>query len=119
MLLARQAIDLSKASVAVIKSTREQAGQPGADLPSIHKDVLAAREAVANFVIKIARHPHLAILKPLFEDALEEWDGLEEDVHFALSLKDPELNEALGRLTDALSKSKGKFPDWRDTDLFQ
>lgn len=116
MALARQAIALNRMGEKALQSTKDEAEAPGADLGKIYESVVRARDALAMFISKIGRHPRLCALKPLFEDALDDWDGLAENLSMVST---PERRALLDGLEEAAKANKDKFTDWRDPDLFQ
>ncbi len=114
--LARQAIAVSKMGEKALFASREEAQKPGTDLEALCASVTRARDALITFISKLARHPRLCMLKPLFEDALDDWDALAESLSMVAT---PERRALLDDLEQAVQANKDKFTDWRDCDLFQ
>lgn len=114
--LARQAIALSKMGEKALLTSREEAQKAGTDLEGLYTSVTRARDALIVFISKLARHPRLRVLKPLFEDALDDWDTLAENL---VMVATPERRALLDDLEQAVQANKDKFTDWRDSDLFQ
>jgi|GEM_PF-2783657 len=116
MALARKVIAMSRMGEAALRFSRDEADRPGADLEALYKSVADARDALAAFISNIARHPRLCMLKPLFEDALGDWDSLAENLALVAT---PERRALLDDLEQAVRTNKDKFANWRDADLFQ
>ncbi|MFU2208742.1 hypothetical protein [Solidesulfovibrio sp. C21] len=114
--LARQAIALSKMGEKALLTSREEAQKAETDLEGLYTSVTRARDALIVFISKLARHPRLRVLKPLFEDALDDWDALAENLSMVAT---PERRALLDDLEQAVQANKDKFTDWRDSDLFQ
>lgn len=116
MALARQAIAVSKMGEKALLASREEAQRPGTDLAALSATVAFARDSLARFFSVISRHPRLCMLKPLFEDALDDWDALAENLSMVAT---PERRALLEDLEQAAQANKDKCTDWRDSDLFQ
>ncbi len=114
--LARQAIALSKMGEKALLASKEESQKPGTDLEALCASVTRARDALIMFISKLARHPRLRVLKPLFEDASDDWDALAENLAMVAT---PERRALLDDLEQAVQANKDKFTDWRDSDLFQ
>lgn len=114
--LARQAIDLNKMGEEVLVAAREEAQKPGTDLAALYATVVWIRDLLVRAVTAFSRHPRLCMLKPLFEDALDDWDALAENLAMVAT---PERRALLDDLEQAVQANKDKFTDWRDSDLFR
>lgn len=116
MALARQAIAVSKMGEKALFASREKAQRPETDLAALYATVVNARDLLVRAVAGFSRHPRLCMLKPLFEDALDDWDALAESLAMVVT---PERRALLDDLEQATQANKDKFTDWRDCDLFQ
>lgn len=116
MALARQVIAVSKMGEKALLASREEAQKPGSDLPALYATVVRVRDLLVRAVAAFSRHPRLCMLKPLFEDALDDWDALAENIAMVAT---PERRALLDDLEQAVQANKDKFTDWRDADLFQ